>query len=252
MNKLYRQLFIRLITLLLLTSSFTANADLNASAELTPIDTKQFLMVSGLIDPNTPMEKMYPYFKAEAQLAWKYYATHRMQQAFARMDELGVVILWEAKNIQEAKRAIEQMPMVKNKLIGYQLYPVKFFNTLSTLFSTDTPTVREVDTVAKTSSFILITQPVTGVTAEQVAPYLKEQALAIWHNYQTGLFRQLFDRGNLSQKGGEVIMMMANDVADAKQIAEQLPLVKNKLVNYQLIPVRYFFPFGDLFRSSKY
>jgi hypothetical protein len=82
MNKLYRQLFIRLITLLLLTSSFTANADLNASAELTPIDTKQFLMVSGLIDPNTPMEKMYPYFKAEAQLAWTYYATHRMQQAF--------------------------------------------------------------------------------------------------------------------------------------------------------------------------
>jgi hypothetical protein len=245
-----KRLVLLIARLIFLFSPLMSYADnTTSSVVLPPIPTQQFLMVSGLIDKNTPLENLTPFFKPEAQLAWQYYSARRAQQVYARADEMGVVILWEARNIRDAKLAIEQMPMVKANLIGYKLYPVKFFESLSSLFNTDTPTTRDVPTIAKKLQFVLIMRPAVGVVASQISPFIKDETLAIWHNYQTGFFRQMFDSADPSQIGGGVIIMTANNLNNAYNIVNALPLVKNKLVDYDLIPVRYFFPFGDLFSS---
>ena len=237
---------IKLLQVLIASICLVLGATSTASAAaLTPIKTQLFLMVSSLKDKATPYSSLQPFVKGEAQLAWDYYSTRRMQQMYARLDETGVVILWQAANITEARQAIEQMPMVKAGLIGYKLTPVKYFSSLSSLFNTGTSVDFNVTTVAKAMQFVLITRPANGASVDDISASAKDQALAIWQNYQTGIFRQMFDIQN--KPGSSAIIMTADNIDDATQIVEQLPLVKNMLIEYDLIPVGHFFPFSALF-----
>jgi uncharacterized protein YciI len=225
---------------------YAATSTTSTTTTLTPITAKQFLMVSYLKDPTTPITQIIPFAKPEAQLAWQYYTGGRILQMNARQDGVGVVILWQAKNQIEARAAIEAMPMVQAGLIAYKLIPVAPFASLSSLFGTDAPADRAAaTTINKPNRFVVITRPALGTTADKVLPYAKDQALAIWQNYETGIVAQMFDRPGVN--GGSVIMMRADDMADAQQIVNNLPLVKNNLIKYDIYPVGHFFPFGDLF-----
>ncbi len=239
-----KKFFCTIISLIAICSSTMAFA-LDSTSPLGPIKTKQFLMVSYLLDPTTPFESIAPLVKGEAQLAWSYYSMGRIRQMYARSDATGMVILWEAKNIADAKNAISQMPMVKANFIGFNLYPVTFFNSLSSLFDTNTQVSQNVTTIAKSSQFVLITRKAQGVTDSQISALDKEESLAVWQNYQTGLFSQMFDREN--KVGGAAIILRADNIDDARAIVNELPLIKNKLIDYDLIPVHHFFPFEALF-----
>jgi uncharacterized protein YciI len=215
------------------------------STLVTPIRTKQFLMVSFLKDPTTPYTTIAPLVKSEAQLAWDYYSTGRIQQMYGRLDQTGVVILWNANTRADAETAISQMPMVQAGYIGHILMQVKPFS-LCSLFNTGTPGSGPQPTTAKPQQFVVITSPAKGVTATQLAAYSKDETAAIWTHYQTGIVRSMFDRIPNVQ-GSSALVITANDLTDATQIVEQLPMVQNHLVKYQLIPVGHFFPLSSLF-----
>lgn len=228
------------------TTVYAATTTKVTPPTLSPIVEKQFLMVSYLKDPTTPITQIIPLAKAEGALAWQYYTAGRILQMNARQDAVGVVILWQAKNITQARAAIAAMPMVQAGLITYKLIPVSPFASLSSVFNTDSPADRTAaTTINKENRFVVITHPALGITTGETLPYTKDQALAIWQNYETGIFGQMFDRPDV--KGGSVIMMRADDMEDAQQIVNNLPLVKNNLVKYDIYPIGHFFPFGDLF-----
>jgi hypothetical protein len=216
-----------------------------SSKMVSPITTKQFLMVSFLKDSTMAYDKIAPLVKGEAQLAWDYYSTGRVQQMYGRLDQTGVVILWNAKNSTDAEKAIKQMPMVQAGFIGHTLIPVQHFS-LCSLFNTGTQSSAPQPTTAKSQQFVVITTPETKVTTSQIKAQSKNETLAVWNHYQTGIVRSMFD-SSPSKLGSSVLVITANDVDDATQIVEELPFVQNHLVKYQLIPVGYFFPLGALF-----
>jgi uncharacterized protein YciI len=215
------------------------------STLVSPIRTKQFLMVSYLKDPTTPYAYIAPLVKAEAQLAWDYYSTGRIQQMYARLDQTGVVILWNANSKADAETAINQMPLVQHNYIGHTLMQVKPFS-LCSLFNTGTPASGSQPTIAKPQQFVVITSPAKGVTATQIAAFSKDETAAIWTHYQTGIVRSMFDRSP-DVPGSSVLIMTANNLANATRIVKQLPLVQHRLIKYRLIPIGHFFPFSALF-----
>lgn len=252
MKKMKKWMLTAAATAVLASSAFSTTAYavdsicLNRlSTPVSPIRAKQFLMVSFLKDPTTLFETIAPLIKGEAQLAWDYYSTGRIQQMYARLDKTGVVILWNSNNRSDAERAIRKMPMVKAGYVGHTLMPVQPFS-LCSLFNTGTPGSGPQPITAKPQQFVVITSPAEGVTATQIAAYTKDETAAIWTNYQTGIVRSMFD-SRPKVLGSSALVMTANDLADATQMVEQLPLVQNHLVTYQLIPVGHFYPLSSLF-----
>jgi hypothetical protein len=83
-----------------------------------------------------------------------------------------------------------------------------------------------------------------GITLDQVKPHLQDEAKHAWRLYEQGIFRELYFRGD---RPGAVIVMECSNVDEAKKIMADLPLVKEKLIEFDYIPLQPFAPFASLF-----
>lgn len=86
-----------------------------------------------------------------------------------------------------------------------------------------------------------------GVMHEQVQPYLKQEAKTAWQLYKSEVFRELYFRAD---HPGVVIVMECDSVDEARKALSELPLVKENLIEFELIPVGYFSPFEGLFAKD--
>jgi muconolactone delta-isomerase len=83
---------------------------------------------------------------------------------------------------------------------------------------------------------------IPGMTAEQFHPHLRAEAARVWELYQAGVLREIY----FSQdEHTAVLILECSDAAEAHQVLNTLPLVKEELISFQVIPLM---PYSGLAR----
>jgi len=94
---------------------------------------------------------------------------------------------------------------------------------------------------------IALERPVPGVADEAfTAEILREEALRAWDLYQSGALRELYFRADRKEA---VLFLEAEDVAAGKRILGELPLVREGLIDFELVPLAPYPGFSRLFAS---
>jgi muconolactone delta-isomerase len=75
-------------------------------------------------------------------------------------------------------------------------------------------------------------------------PYLVAEAARAWELYQDGVIRELYFRADRHEA---VLVLECADVEQARQALDTLPLVQNRLIDFELIPLQPYPGFARLF-----
>ena len=94
----------------------------------------QVLVVAGLME-GIPEERLAPLGKEEALRAWELYAAGQLRWVMSRTDTRGVVALFEAADLEEARKAVESLPMVKAGFIKAEIIPLAPYVGFERLFA---------------------------------------------------------------------------------------------------------------------
>jgi hypothetical protein len=79
-------------------------------------------------------EEFQKYSKAEALYVWELYKSEKIREIYFRGDYNSAVIILECKNVDEAKETLAGLPFVKNKLIYFDIVPLKPYPGFERLF----------------------------------------------------------------------------------------------------------------------
>ena len=82
------------------------------------------------------------------------------------------------------------------------------------------------------------------INAEDFKKYSGEEALKVWQLYKSDKIREIYFR---SDENSAVIMLECKDVDEAEEILSGLPFVKNKLIQFDIIPLKPYPGFERLF-----
>jgi muconolactone delta-isomerase len=95
---------------------------------------------------------------------------------------------------------------------------------------------------------IAIEKEIPGVKDEQFTPeILKKEAQHAWELYQSGSIRELYFRQGRQEA---ILILECKDVNDARRVLSSLPLMKAKLIDFELIPLAAYPGFSRLFAES--
>jgi muconolactone delta-isomerase len=83
-----------------------------------------------------------------------------------------------------------------------------------------------------------------GITNKEFKPHLKAEAARVWELHQAGVFRELYFRADCPSA---VLVLECTDVEDANDVLNTLPLVKEGLIAFDLIPLVAYPGFSRLF-----
>jgi len=76
-------------------------------------------------------------------------------------------------------------------------------------------------------------------------PFLEAEARKAWELQQEGLIRELY----FTDDHCAVLILEANDKAHAREIVDQLPLVQQKLIDFDLMALTAYPGFARLFKQ---
>jgi muconolactone delta-isomerase len=89
---------------------------------------------------------------------------------------------------------------------------------------------------------------IPGVTTEKFTSHLKKaEAAKVWELYKAGVFRELYFRQDRSDA---VWVLECADVAEANQVLNTLPLVKEGLIAFDIIALIPYPGFSRLFAKE--
>jgi hypothetical protein len=94
---------------------------------------------------------------------------------------------------------------------------------------------------------LAIGHPQTGVRWEHIAPYVGEQARYVWERYESDQVREFFLRAD--HRPGVVLVLECADVTEAERFVAELPLARAELLDFEIIPLRPYIGFRELFRD---
>ena len=86
-----------------------------------------------------------------------------------------------------------------------------------------------------------------NVTAEQFQPYANDEARKVWELQQAGSIREIYFRADRNEV---VLVLECASVTEAQEILSTLPLVQNKLITFELIPLKAYPGFERLFAKA--
>lgn len=85
-----------------------------------------------------------------------------------------------------------------------------------------------------------------GVASSVFAKYLEEEARHAWQLYKNDIIRELyFDKDQHTA----VLMLECSSIEEAEKYLSELPLVKNNLIEFKLIPLTNYNGFERLFNN---
>ncbi|NUM43597.1 MAG: superoxide dismutase [Anaerolineales bacterium] len=84
-------------------------------------------------------------------------------------------------------------------------------------------------------------------TVEQFQRHAKAEARQVWDLYQEGIIRELYFHAD---RNDAVVVMECASVSEAQEILSALPFVQNKLITFEIIPLRAYSGFGRLFTED--
>jgi hypothetical protein len=91
---------------------------------------------------------------------------------------------------------------------------------------------------------LAIEKEIPSVPAEAFQPLLRAEALRVWQLYQEGVFRELYFRQDVSSA---VIVLECDSVEEAEATLNTLPLVKEGLIAFEILPLVPYPGFSRLF-----
>ena len=74
--------------------------------------------------PGVDMETIQPYIKEEVANVWRLWKAGIVRENYARADVNGVVIVFECRDLEEAKRYVADFPLSKAGLLEWDYIPV--------------------------------------------------------------------------------------------------------------------------------
>ena len=83
-----------------------------------------------------------------------------------------------------------------------------------------------------------------GATAGDFEPHLKSEAARVWELYQSGAIREIYFRGDRPEA---VLILECDGPEQAAVLLAGLPLVKDGLIEFELIPLKPYPGFARLF-----
>ncbi len=94
---------------------------------------------------------------------------------------------------------------------------------------------------------LAIGHPRSGVEWADIAPYVGEQARSVWESYEVDQVREFYLRAD--HRPGAVLVLECDEVTEAERLVADLPMAKAGLVDFELIPLRPFMGFRQLFED---
>jgi len=85
--------------------------------------------------PNTTAEGFQEYAVAEARQVWALYQAGVVRESYFREDRSEAVLVLECQSLEEARVALSTLPFIQNKLITFELIPLKAYPGFERLFA---------------------------------------------------------------------------------------------------------------------
>ena len=98
-----------------------------------------------------------------------------------------------------------------------------------------------------TMKILALEKEYEGKTPEEFQKYSEEEALHVWELYKSDKIREIYFRGD---QNSAIIILECENVEEAKTILANLPLVKNKLIYFDIIPLKPYPGFERLFNED--
>ncbi len=73
--------------------------------------------------------------RAEAKRAWDLYQKGIFCEMYFRKDIYAAVLMLECRNLNDAKRALNSLPLVKRKLSAFDILPLRAYDGFERLFN---------------------------------------------------------------------------------------------------------------------
>ncbi len=86
-------------------------------------------------------------------------------------------------------------------------------------------------------------------TLERIQPYLEAEVKHAWKLYKEGTVREMYNCQD--RRLGVVFVLECSSVEEARKILGELPFVREKLIDFETIPLGPFSYFETLFRDYK-
>jgi hypothetical protein len=83
-----------------------------------------------------------------------------------------------------------------------------------------------------------------GKSSDDFKPYLKDEAMAVWDLYKKNIIREIYFR---KDKTSAVLILECESAEEAEKTLTELPLVKEKLIYFEIIPLVAYDGFERLF-----
>lgn len=94
---------------------------------------------------------------------------------------------------------------------------------------------------------LAIEREVPGITDQEFKPHLRQESTRLWELHQAGVIRELYFRNDQSSA---VLILECTDTKEASQILQTLPLVKEGLITFEVIPLKAYPGFSRLFANK--
>ena len=94
---------------------------------------------------------------------------------------------------------------------------------------------------------LAIEREVPGLSGEAFAPHLQAEAARVWELYQAGVIRELYFR---QDQHSAVLVLECAHAKEASEILNTLPLVKEKLITFDILPLIPYPGFSRLFAEA--
>ena len=85
--------------------------------------------------PGTASEQFNPYLKAEAEKVWQFYQSGLIRELYFRQDQTTAVLVLECDDLQAARAALDELPLVRAGLIEFVLIPLMPYPGFGRLFN---------------------------------------------------------------------------------------------------------------------
>ena len=87
--------------------------------------------------PNATAEQFRQFAVAEARKAWELHQAGIIRELYFRADRNEAILVLECASVNEAQEALSTLPFVQNKLITFEVIPLKAYPGFERLFAKD-------------------------------------------------------------------------------------------------------------------
>jgi len=85
--------------------------------------------------PGVPDDACDPHLRAEARRAWELHQAGVIRELYFRAESESAVLVLECAGADEARRALETLPLVESGLIAFDLIPLRPYPGFGRLFA---------------------------------------------------------------------------------------------------------------------